>query len=52
MRHCWGDRHEIEGRDRADGEPDWVCLLPADHDGPHEWTDPENLIVEFKPPND
>ena len=37
MSRCW--------KPRADG----LCLLPRDHDGPHEFTCGDNLTAELNP---
>ncbi len=55
-RHCWADKFEVEGMQRAYDwasgeytEPDWTCLLEAGHDGPHEWSDLDGIEVVFLP---
>jgi hypothetical protein len=42
--NCWEDRREFYD--------DWdlpagTCLLPDGHDGPHEFTDDSDIIIQF-----
>lgn len=39
--HCWED-----GPLADDGCPQ-TCMLPADHDGPHEWTRDDQILITF-----
>jgi len=41
MIHCWEDRQDF------DREKSYSCLLEHDHDGDHEWTDDEEITMEF-----
>ena len=29
-----------------------TCMLPAGHDGPHEWTPDDEIVVAFEPRKD
>lgn len=57
--HCWtSEREWIEETygDKSDeyfdfmvsDKPNRSCVLLHGHDGPHEWTDDENIVVRFK----
>jgi hypothetical protein len=54
MTHCWTSRLECceWGSDEwfrtLDEEPA-TCLLAEGHEGPHEWTPDEEIVVEFVP---
>lgn len=39
--HCW-----VDGLDHADG-CGTSCMLPEGHQGPHEWTRDDEIIVTF-----
>lgn len=41
--HCWED-----GPDTKDGCSQ-TCMLPRDHDGPHEWTRDDAIGLIFAP---
>lgn len=59
--HCWTDRGEWiaetygdtsdEYYDHAvagyEGDPGEICILPADHFGPHKWTPIDQIVVSF-----
>jgi hypothetical protein len=51
--HCWAGREEVDEKWRAEvylvteEEPGQTCLLPAGHDGPHEWTPDSRITVSF-----
>lgn len=50
--HCWADRAECAeylSEEWALASVDSAtCLLPAGHDGPHEWTPDEHITITFK----
>jgi hypothetical protein len=61
--HCWTSKREwceqtyghasteyLDTYDIPGG--DATCLLPAGHDGPHEWTPDGGIVVEFKGPEE
>ncbi len=50
--HCWADKvSQFEP-----STPEWLealenngtCLLPAGHEGPHEWTPDQEVVVQFE----
>ena len=52
MSHCWADYHE----QFPFGSHEWAehyldtsatCLLQEGHDGPHEWTPDDQIVVTF-----
>lgn len=57
--HCWMTRHEHveevygylspEYCESAANGVDATCMLPADHDGEHEWTPDNEIQVSFVP---
>ena len=57
-RHCWMGKTEYNEEKYGWGTPEYwehweesqgkTCLLPDGHDGPHEWTDDSEIVVEFK----
>jgi hypothetical protein len=61
--HCWeSEREWIETMYGDDSEeyyeymasvaPSRACLLPSGRDGPHVWTDNEDIVLKFNdPPN-
>ena len=60
--HCWKDQLEdAEERFRI-GSKEWAavydgpggsCMLPIGHDGPHEFTPDDQVVVDFREtPND
>lgn len=55
MRHCWMSRYEYMqsiGQELdylADPGPvPQTCMLQANHDGPHEWTDNDKILLRWK----
>lgn len=57
--HCWeskidwieqtyGDKSDQYYEYMASLVPSGTCLLPSGHDGPHAWTDDEEIVVRFK----
>jgi len=51
--HCWAgkaDQYEIGADEWAEAMAHpATCLLPDGHDGPHDWTPDEEIIIEFPP---
>jgi hypothetical protein len=52
VRHCWQGYHEQwpDGSDewaRHYHEPSATCLLPKGHEGPHQFTPDDQIIVQF-----
>ena len=57
-RHCWKDEKEwlakVYGEDSKkylDAEKQGVsrvCMLEDGHDGPHEWTSYDDVVIYFK----
>ena len=43
IKHCWEC-----GPDDQDG-CGTMCMLPLDHDGPHEWMRDDQFTIEFLP---
>ncbi|MBM4321578.1 MAG: hypothetical protein FJ125_16955 [Deltaproteobacteria bacterium] len=53
--HCWQDRLDWVWQQGAKlGSPEYLdalehpatCMLPAGHEGPHEWTPDEEIVIE------
>lgn len=53
--HCWQDRLDWVWQQGAKlGSPAYLdalehpatCMLPAGHEGPHEWTSDEEIVIE------
>lgn len=53
--HCWQSRNDwLEKHDFDtyaaeffENKPDCCCMLPDGHDGPHEWTPNDEIVVSF-----
>lgn len=43
--HCWEN-----GPITDDGESGTTCMLLEGHEGPHEWTRDDQIMVSFAPP--
>jgi hypothetical protein len=41
--HCWESKRDYET------DETFTCLLPINHDGPHEWTPDQNVVIQFLP---
>lgn len=41
--HCWEDGP------RTDDDCGTTCMLPRDHNGPHEWTRDDEIMLSFAP---
>lgn len=61
MTHCWeGEEDHIPEEERItrvsaayfgdDVDPFGICMLLDGHAGPHEWTDLNDITVQFKEP--
>ena len=54
MLHCWEDGPRIDKpateHDGVWGPEQWgtTCFLEAEHDGPHEWTRDDAIVVAFQ----
>ena len=60
--HCWTDKREWAEKTfgsysteyfdtyKDGGNP--VCMLPDGHDGPHGWTQADEIVVAFEPAKD
>lgn len=42
--HCW------EGGPETEDGCSTTCMLLDGHDGPHEWTRDDEIVVRFPPP--
>jgi len=65
VNHCWKGKREWIEETQGVGSPEWcaivgdyysdepyhdaTCLLPAGHDGPHDFTPDEEIMVSFAP---
>jgi hypothetical protein len=56
--HCWQDKREWMARTHGEHSDEAIdtymngngtCLLPAGHEGPHEWTPDDQIVVTFAP---
>lgn len=56
--HCWEDLHDWAAQTYGWGSDKWAeiysgdnatCMLPAGHEGPHQWTDDKKIGVTFLP---
>ena len=54
--HCWKGKVQHMEEEYGFGSTEWAeavcegdgtCMLPAGHDGPHEWTPDDQIIVSF-----
>jgi hypothetical protein len=41
--HCWEDGP------RTDDDCGQTCMLEHGHDGPHEWTRDDEIVLAFRP---
>lgn len=54
-RHCWQGKAEHVAEQHGHGSPEWAeafiepatCMPPHGHDGPHEWTLDNEILVTF-----
>lgn len=55
--HCWADRSSQAADEHGFGSEQWAdafvangtCMLEAGHEGPHEFTPDDQIVVEFAP---
>lgn len=45
--HCWFDFDDGEWLDDDTKTPSHTCMLEADHDGPHEPTPDDKIVIGF-----